>query len=228
MIDIETMKYVIEDQFESLCKQYNITNCELLICNWNEWLNDRYNKRYRKIARGSKQLIECINYDSTLYISSFAHYFYDVIDEEAGTVLHTIYVPVENLKNVCLHAYIFNPGLKAKITGQDIIDYLKFVIKHEIGHIIHINKTFAKKGVNDGIIYLNNKQDTDLERYYKYMSKIDETADTEYEFYYNSFKKYNSLYCEREANKAVGLSVEEMIPLNIKMEAGLENISEEV
>lgn len=235
MITIENLSIIIKDKFQELCNKYNINNCELIICNWNEYINDRYNKRYKKYDRGAKQLLWDINNDSNLYIHSFAHHIYDIIDDTH--VIHSIYIPEENLRKLAYNEIIFNQPsreeisrnstefkTRVKITNEDITNFLCNVISHELGHVIHTNKILKRRGVEDGTEYLNKKNREGLDRYYKYMERLNESYSNDYEFYNKSYTKYHSMYCEKEADKAVGLDINNTLDSTLKVELGFEKL----
>ena len=70
MLSHEEIQEILEEKFDQLCKQYNITNCKLMICDWFTFLEEMYDIKYKKYCRTPKQLMGLVSFDASLYNSS--------------------------------------------------------------------------------------------------------------------------------------------------------------
>ena len=216
MITIDKLENYIENLWLRYKEQYNLTNCEFNICNWPEFIQSSYTFRYKHLCNTKKQIINAILYDSNLYCYSFACSLYDI--DKLNNVIHRIIIPRENLYKILYNiAYEY----KISISDDEILEYLDLVIKHEIGHVLHINKIVNKNGIKDGFLLLNTNYDNDMNEYLNYLNEIDEDIDSEYEYRKASLDKYYQMTDESEANKIVNNNVTRLKELELKIRLGL-------
>lgn len=212
--------YLIQ-KFEKLSAQYEVFNCELKICDWDEYINDRYEKEFKRTCKGTRQLINAINNYSIFYKNTFSHYMYDIVDYDNGKIIYTIYIPTENLTKLnCkyLKSNFVTTDSDKMITNDEIKKYLDYILNHELGHVIYTNKIFNEMGIRKGLDFLIKKDKEGVAQYYEFLENQAEKDKSDYEFLRESFIKYNSKYAESEANKATGVNIYEIIDIVLKIE----------
>ena len=220
MLYIGDIWQYLQKEFNSLCKEFNITNCEFFFGK-KETLLATYIEIYKKYLTPTEALqraqYELFGYG---FMSSVYLYFIDKKTKKVNKADIKYYVIL--LEDNIYRLYYDLKKYHVKYTDDELKEFLKICLRHEIGHIIDFQTAIKKakdvdawskkrcklgwKELEDYNLYL----ETLYENFYKKNSK--EKA----EIRYLDAKKYNSMTSEVTANKLSHVDINKLNELCAK------------
>ena len=227
MISITNLKYKLTNIYNDLCEKYQIHNCEFIMGNFKEILrSDYYFNQYYYFT--NKQMLECIEYNHFQYYHSF---MYSTFIWKNNKLKFRIIFPIENFLNL-----IYGLANRNMLDDtNDLVDFCIIVLHHEFGHILDITQSYNKMIKNKPVTLelvdkwstkRENKNIRDFKKFYKESSDLwqklenEEISDDEYDTFRSI--AYFNIEAEAAANKAIELDINELIRLNVKYQASLE------
>jgi hypothetical protein len=229
MIDLYSLQFELMELYKKLCDKHNIINCEFIMGNFKEIMeSDYYFNHYYELT--PKQMLNALKDNHTMYYHSF---MYTVYIWYKGKLKFRIIFPIENYLNM-----IYGLAQANRLNDtNEIFDFCRTVLTHEIGHVIDTTNQFNELAKTNEITFKfldkwNEKQQKnqykDIKKYFKesndllYLLSTNKITKEEYDT--GRSKAYFSMKDEANANNAVGLDFSTVVRLNTKYQASIDNL----
>ena len=206
----ENAAEIIYEEYKTLCSKYNIPDtCEFMLISEAEYLYQVSQYKYKQSS--SENLFDMMMYYYFTFLRDrlAASAYYKDDDEN---IKYCIYIS----KNVLARETL--DSISKHLSDTTVTEYLKMVVAHEVGHIIHFMSVIEKAGSFEAGAKILRYETTRAEiAYSKYIDKLEPESETmsNEKYAYKLAKNYFSHKSEREANKAVGINTEKFISLQI-------------
>ena len=195
-----------------LSSEYNIDKSRWTFAipeTYNEYLEQEYEIRYKDRCYCADSLYAEIHNDNELYDGSFAFTKYDEKDD--GKLSYRTIIPKYHI----IELLCYNQDVSI------IKEYIEICLRHEIGHILYIEKEIKDRGgIEDLRVWLYLEDEMFNQEYQSFYNEHYETDDDDV-FYRETCKKYYSLSPESDANKCAGVDVDKLIELELKVRFGI-------
>ena len=209
----ENAAEIIYEEYKTLCSKYNIPDtCECMLVSEAEYLYQVFQYKYKQSS--SEKLFDMMMYYYFTFLrdrlAASAYY-----KDDDGNIKYCIYIS----KNVLARELL--DSISKHLSDTTVTEYLKMVVAHEVGHIIHFMSVIEKAGSFEAGAKILRYETTRAEiAYSKYIDKLEPESETmkNEEYAYKIAKNYFSHKSEREANKAVGIDTEKFISLQIAVQ----------
>lgn len=209
MLEYEQIAQTLEAEFAKLCLQFNV---DTEYCHFN-LVSDRmiFYTQYLRLWKfqGVNTADEFVQkmLDSDLYPGVLMFNLIFCVFKN-GKLDQWAFMPLDSM-------WEFLYKHKGALTDEEIMDYLKQSVRHEVGHMIANQKLFDDYGIEaGGDMFEQLKTDQD-KIWYEYLDKhpsdILETEEQARDYYMT----YHTLPYEKAANDAVGLTIEEIVETEV-------------
>ena len=211
-------------EFDNLLKELKLPEdiCKLHIGDSVSYFYDRYNEDYKDNCDTINSMMQVMLNDIT-YSQSIMCLKYNSRPDEDKTRF-TIYAPTEGIFEMFCNIYERDPNTHKNTnyipTDEEIKEYFKLMLRHEIGHVIDRKQVIEELGKTKAIEFFDKQNETDFKKYYLYMDSIDD-IDNDLEYYSKSCHAYYDMEVERKANEATNVDVERLIELELKVRIGI-------
>lgn len=205
--DEEVYKHKLKDKEDVICKITFPTAKE-------HYLNMAESGQYGNIET-AKDLMGSIEHDYIFTDSFMSSRYMSCMSEKEGKFVSEVEIPEDHLFRMLYQCYQFNTDLEAEvinpsdsefITDSDILQYLNYAIRHEVGHIAQ----HYELGINDGYTdeYIEEASD-DLAAYQEATNEnwcdFNDDKISEKDCIITNMNNYYSMLEEREANRYAGI-----------------------
>ena len=221
MIPLSKIKNLLRAEFDNLCKQYNLENCELLICNQSELIEHSYIAcKYGYLT--PLQMLNQITSELHDKTNSLMNSEFVVVNGKHQNVnSYTIILLTENIYKL----YYLLQLCKVDYTDEELKEFLLICLRHEIGHIIDyqtaikttrdLDKWFEKRSI------LKAKE---MQEYFDYRNYLlhtfdEDGPDADYHLCKLEVEKYFNMTDEATANRLAEVDMDRLIELTIKFQA---------
>ena len=200
-----------KEMADKLASEYNIDKSRWKFSipeTYNEYLEQEYEIRYKDKCDCVDSLYAEIYNDNKLYDDVFALTKYDERDD--GKLSYRTIISKQHIIELLYH-------------NQDtsiIKEYIEICLRHEIGHVLHIEKEIEDRGGTEDLnvwLYLENEMSN--QEYWTFYNEHENDDDDV--FYRETCKKYYSLSPESDANECAGVDVDKLIELELKVRIGI-------
>lgn len=196
----------------NLCQEFNIDRYKypIIIASDKDIFRIIFNQRYKDKVESAQALVDIYTNDNNgpengtiMYVEVFG-----VLDEDLS-VVQAIFVPKSLLMEFVFYNY--------NSSKEFIIEYLKQSLRHEFGHMLSNIKIFKENGMEIGreIFMDDAEKQRDLWDGYTKEHNYEELDIDGIREYYTY---YNNLPMETKANEMAGISVEDAVEFQIRLE----------
>ena len=222
MIPLSKIKNLLNVEFNNLCKQYNLKDCNLLICNQSELIEHSYvTCKYGYLT--PYQMLNQINYELYDKMNSLMNSEFVIDNGKHKKYTYTIILLTENIYKL----YYLLQLCKVDYTDEELKEFLLICLRHEIGHMIDYQTGI--KNVKDLEKWFDKRakiKAKEMQEYFDYKNHLlrtfdEEGPDADYHLCKLEVEKYFNMTAEAAANKLAEVDIDKLIELTIKFQASV-------
>ena len=211
MLEYEQIAQTLEAEFAKLCLRFNVDTeyCHFNLVSDKMILYTQYLRLWKlqgvsTADEFAKELLDSDLYPGTLMLNQIFCVF------KNGKLDQWAFIPLASMWEF-LYKY------KGALTDEELMDYLKQSVRHEVGHMIANQKLFDDYGIEAGGDMFRQLKDDQDKIWYDYLDKHpsdDLETEEQVRDYYTT---YYTLPYEKAANDAAGLTIEEMVKTEVTL-----------
>lgn len=222
MIPLSKIKNLLNAEFNNLCKQYNLKDCNLLICNQSKLIEHSYvTCKYGYLT--PYQMLNQINYELYDKMNSLMNSEFVIDNGKHKKYNYTIILLTENIYKL----YYLLQLCKVDYTDEELKEFLLICLRHEIGHIIDYQTGI--KNVKDLEKWFDKRakiKAKEMQEYFDYKNHLlhtfdEEGPDADYHLCKLEVEKYFNMTAEAAANRLAEVDIDKLIELTIKFQASV-------
>ena len=213
------LENILQNEYFDLANEFGFSPVDipLRIETWAKNLDYMYDVIYSRIATTAEDLMEYIRADYDLYERATMHSRYILVDDK---LTQFVVIPYERIDYLLAR-------VESNATDEEIVEYLKTCLRHEVGHILHTLEVVKQcVSLKEAVDKLNYETYRAAIAYNKFVADLyekyeDDEEISEYEFNRMLMSKYYSYKPEHVANKLANMNTRRFIELELNVRLGL-------